>query len=305
MSRSQRSGSRGSRKGFLFTVITLFLLISLLLLSRFYLYRSKEMQDITVTLSGEKIKYTESDISKGYFNILGINLSEIKRNSTKGIVNITFGEIYPIPSSINYNTKLANYESFLEGGYSVMTNTQITLNNFDTNFRIEPYGITFLLSGDDLYIYTDSTDLLKAVYLDVKTDVAAGADSSFTSGSPGGSNPAYPEIHVLARDSEQAVQLDRSRNLNPNDVNNPFYLQLVVTGSPDPPDPRLDVYFGSINSKPGTLRINRYLLTAEVLELQLIYATVNEKVYIKVADSIIDVKVRGMKKQGPIILAEE
>ncbi len=271
------------KRGFLFSVMTLLLLSSLFSLTGYYLTRSKSMQEIKTSVIAGKLKYIENDISKSYFDILGIQFNEIKGSTVK------FNQMYTVPNTEDYNAKLLGYETFLENTYSNLMNTDITATELIPEFRIMPADSYFTI-GNYLYMYTTDTASLNDIFV----QITLSQSGSYTSGAPAG-DLTGPTVHVIIKLANGAVALDETKQLAINEANPSFYVDLAELG-------RVDVYFGLI-SQPGTLQISPDLVSATVERMEIGYNTA-EKVYITVGSIILNPNIQDITKSSTIMLAE-
>lgn len=283
------------KKGFLFTVITIFLLSSLFSLSGYYLARRISTQDLAVSSTlQDKMNFLETDIAASYFDISGIQINRITRQTQ--LVNISFNMAYTVPNTIDIAAAILNYKSFVEGGYAAKTNSQIVLGDFTPAFVILPFGTIFNTSKT-LYIYTPSPGPVKNIYIDARIDASENPpDSTFSTSAPTDDGAGYPLVKVIIRDANEAILLEETRQLNPSETNNAFHVQLDHTGNPPPPSEWVDIEFGLITGKPASLIVNRYLLETTVKEIHLGYAPTADAVYLNTSSAIINLKIGGFRK---------
>ena len=286
-----------NNRGFLFTIVTLLLFLSIFSLSSIYLYRNKELQT-TVTISGlsDKIRYIEDDVvSRVYSELLSVEFGGIDKGST---LNVSFNNAF-LNSSIDYSTIMSNYESFVEGTYSDLNKFNVTLINFGNNFTIEPYNSTFEIIGDDIYIYTMpvSPNLVQSITViaDVEGEKQGNCEK------PQDDGGSYPLITVTY--NYDGGSCTESQQLNPeenNDKNgNQFYMDTKnPTGS-------VEVKYGLISGSNGVLAVLSSTINANITNLNIEYSLVNEKIKLKGGIINISSVIGDISKQSEIILAEE
>lgn len=281
-------GRRFGKRAFLFTIMTLLLLSSLFSLAGHYLAKSKATQDIKIDIFADKITYVISDISKSYFDILGINLSSIERNTN--MATVKFSQLYSVPNNEDYSTRLLDYELFLEGIYKNLMNINLTIDGLTSNFEIMPFQTSFS-AGNDFYAYTVNSSAINSIFILILLNESG----DFIVGTPIEDIGTNPNVHVIVILSNKTVALDSAKALRADEPNEPFYVQIL--------DKRIDIYFGMIDSQPGTLKVAPALLGAEIRQFEIGYSTTG-KVYITVGSVIIDSGLHNTEKKSTIIIAE-
>lgn len=279
------------KKGILFTFLTVLMLSSLFFLTQVYLYRNKELQKvITLSATGDKFRYIEDDvISNIYSDLLWLNSSIIRDDYVKLIFS-PGGKLGP---KINHTKKYYDYENFVENTYANMHKLNISVNNFNPEFQIEPYGITFNYNSEQLYVYTDPQHLEKII-LQLTADVST-LQSNTT---PTNDNHEYPEIHVKFVDTNGDVLYEGNPQQDPDERGD---FELIFDSGE-----RVAVSFGVIGeSPPGTLLVEgNFSVTLDTLELW--FDKISTEVLITTdANILIKTKVEDINKDTEIVLLEE
>lgn len=296
---------RINKKGFLFTIATLLLLLSIFTLASVYLERNKDLQN-TVTLSGigDKLRYVEDDvISNAYSDLLSIKLYNIKKASS---VTVSFNQVLLAPGR-NYSTIMNAYKAFVEGVYAARNNVDITLTGFGNTFTIEPYDTLFKINGENIYVYTMPIPInyIESIRITVKVD----AENSSVCSMPDDDHAQNPEISVTFTYKKEGGGQGSCTNfvkLNPqenNDVgSHQFFLETKN------PAGYVEVKYGRITGMggDGILAIITLGINANVTQLDLEYTlTESGRIKIKGSSISIDSLVGDVTKESEIILAEE
>lgn len=293
------------KKGFLFTIATLLLLLSIFTLASVYLDRNKELQSsITISGVGDKLRYIEDDvISNAYSDLLGIKLDEITKAST---VAISFNQALLAPGR-DYNTIMNTYKEFVEGTYSTQNNVEVALTGFGNTFTIEPYDTLFEVNGENIYVYTMPTPMnyVESIRATVKVD----AENNSICFVPRDDHAQHPEISVTFiykkeggghESCTNSIQLDPQENND--DAGHQFFLETKN------PSGSIEIKYGQITGMDddGVLAILTTNINANVTQLDLEYTLVeDERIKIKGSSISISSLVGGVAKESEIILAEE
>ena len=285
-----------NKKGILFTITTIFLLLAIFLLSSAYLIRNKELQrTATLSLAGDKLSYIEDDITNNiYSDLLSINLESISRgnikNKTGTYVTVVFNHSN-LTSSINHEQLIQNYKNFTEGTYSNLNNINVELNGFNNSFSLSPYNSTFIIDSNMFYVYTDNSDNINRIKLIMTVDEAA---LNTSQGQPSNTGDIEMEIEM----THSGGEFEPTADLDPTNVNDPFYVNFA-SGS------RIEISFGLYNSQNGVLRINASGLKADISNLEFRYDLLSEKIIIKGGNISITSPIENITKETEIIIAEE
>jgi hypothetical protein len=277
-------------KGILFTVSTFMLLLTVLLFSMFYFSVSQEKRSLSFTMFGDRQKFLESDLGETYLNLIDAELDYINRSGNH--VTFDFSSLYEISASPGYQARIADYESFLGGLFSNRTNIDINVA-LDPDFTINPYNISFEIDSDNFYIYTDSSSVVTSYSLTIQVDNPRNAVSD--SGKPGHSGQDYPYINVSIVSSDNQEIIGDERRLDPASSNDPFYSEFDD-------DSRIDVWFGRINGRDGTLRVRTNELVATMNQTSLTY-DFGENVFLEAARTY-NITIGDITKNKLIIAVE-
>ncbi len=287
-----------NKKGILFTITTIFLLLAIFLLSSAYLTRNKELQrTATISLAGDRLSYIKDDITNNiYSDLLSINLESInpepisKGKTRRENATVVFNHSN-LTSSINHEQLMQNYETFIEGTYSALNNINIDLIGFNNSFSLSPYNSTFIIDSNMIYVYTENPDNIKRIKLMMDIDEST---LNISQGQPGNTGDIEVEIEM----NHGGGEFNPTADLDPTINNNPFYVDFA-SGS------RIEINFGLYNSQNGVLRINASGLKADTPHFEFVYYTLSEKIVIKGGNISITSPVENITKQTEIIIAEE
>jgi len=277
------------KKGILFTITTIFLLLAVFLLSSAYLTRNKELQrTATISLAGDRLRYIEDDITDNiYSDLVSINLESISRGT---YVTVVFNHSN-LSSSINHRQLMQDYETFIEGAYSALNNINIDLIGFNNSFSLSPYNSTFTIDSNMIYVYTENPDNIDRIQLIMDIDEAT---LNTSDGQPSDTGDIEVEIEM----THSGGEFNPSADLDPTVNNDPFYVNFEA-GS------RIEINFGLYNSQSGVLRVNASGLKADISHLEFRYNLLSEKVIIKGGNISIIYPVENITKKTEIIIAEE
>jgi hypothetical protein len=131
-----------SDRGYLYTVLTVMLLLSLFTLA-YYFHSKASSQAYSFDIRAEKTANIFDDVQGDLSVLFGLNAS-VNRSS---VIMVVFED--KIPAGYNISSVLEDYKSFLEDQYSDYANANITLDDS----QLEPEFI--LGSYDFLYTYPD------------------------------------------------------------------------------------------------------------------------------------------------------
>ncbi|MFC1800640.1 hypothetical protein ACFLYT_01145 [Nanoarchaeota archaeon] len=278
-----------NKKGILFTITTIFLLLAVFMLSSAYLTRNKDLQrTVVLSLSGNKLKYIEDDVTDDiYEDILGMNIKSITRGTD---VKVAFN-FSNLTASVNHSLLMENYEDFIEGLYSTRNNLNVTLKEFNNSFSVSPYNSTFILDSDMFYGYTTNPDYITKINITLNLDEPS---PNLTQSKPGDSGAIEIAVDITHNGGRHIA----SANLAPASANDPFYITFT-NGT------RIDVNFGTYNGNNGVLRINASGLQANTVDIEYTYNLTSEKVAIKGGNLSISSPVGNITKQTQIIIAQE
>ena len=275
------------KKGILFTVTTIFLLLAVFVLSSAYLTRNNEQQrTATLSTAGDKLIYIKDDATSSiYSDLLSINLESIVRGTDVAVI---FSQSN-LSSSIDHNQIMQDYETFIEGTYATLNNINIELSGFNNSFSLSPYNSTFIIDRNMFYVYTENPSNISRIRLVIAVDAL-----NISDGQPGDTGGVEVEVGIIHNGGE----FNASAELDPAAANSPFYVNFENNS-------RIEVNFGSFNSQDGVLRINASGLEADISHMEFRYNLQSEKVIIKGGNISITSAVENITKQTEIIIAAE
>ena len=143
------------KKGVLFTVTSIMLLLSVYLLANAFSERSAGLSEAIIGLSfGDRLRFIEDDVvSSSYGQLLDIDLDNIERSAR---FMLRFDRFFISPSR-DYPNYMKAYETLIENKYSSLNNINITLSGFNSSFIARPYNSTFILGKSNFTIFTMPT----------------------------------------------------------------------------------------------------------------------------------------------------
>lgn len=282
---------RINKKGLMFTIMTVLLFFSLFVFSKTYLERSEEFKYTLVQTSiPEKMRYVEDDvISNIYSDIIDLNITAIERSGGSLFINFSDANIIYFQNSLNYNVKMQNYQSFMEGNYATLQNLDISLTNFGANFSIEPYQSVFDIDEDNLLILNNASKLQEisfvvkineSEYSTLNENINSGSETIKITVLNSTNDQIHQDIYSLDPSAESTITLS--------------------FGSDD-----LIVQFGNFDIYPdSTLKIETGLYT-ELSEMSFSYVEESETTVIKGGNLTINNAINNISKVTEIILVEE
>ena len=287
-----------NRKGVLFTIVTILLLISLFLVTKAFLERSIELDKTIVDHQNiEKLAYIEDDIvSNSYSDLLKISLSRIKRDVN--FVNITFNNLGVISPNINHIKIMQDYRNFIVNNYSAFSNVEISFSDFTSNFTIFPYNASYRLNGSRLYLYNPNYENLVKISLQARvTEDNANKNTNDTPANSGSGK--IIEVKIVDKDGDTLLGTD-ARILSPSAANLPFYADFNTTSTPN-----ISVYFGQFDNRNGTLLVSTDYTIANITSITLMYNATQQKVYLSAGNLTIVNRVIAVNKTTEVVLGEE
>jgi hypothetical protein len=172
-----------NKKAIFFSLTTTMLLLSTLVFTATYLQTTKETKQIQLaTLISNKLRFIQDDvIGDIYSDLFQFNSVTIER--TGGETIFTCNSSCTIGSGQNYDSRMLEYEGFIESVYANRNNLNINLTNFIPQFNLNPYGTIFDLNQNTYFIYNDPVKLNSLeVVLSVEQTNYNNLKSSFTTG---------------------------------------------------------------------------------------------------------------------------
>ncbi len=304
--------NRNEKKGILFTITAIVLLLSLYLLAEAFMERNNELGSMmSDSVFGDKLRFTEDDLISGsYRDLLDIKLEGISRSST---TDIKFDQFF-LSSLRDYDSYMKSYETLAENRYSSLNNLNVALTGFNTSFLLVPYNSTFEIHSRNLTINTmpTSTNYISSITAYIKVngtfscnDIAcvdqADADNEACE-APGNDPAGNPTVTITWEDKTGFTCL-RSRNVAPTENNDKgngrqFYVSLLNAGN-------AEAKYGQVDGINGMFRMTVNGLQANATQLDLSYALMNEPVVIKGGNIIVKSVLGNITKQMEMILYKE
>lgn len=201
-----------NRKGFLFTIFTLMMLISLFLITLAYVEWFENYKFNNADLSNSKrINFFKDDIGSDIKNILDFDDLTIKREN--GEIEFEFENFFN--SSKDYNLLLNEYESFIEEDYNSYFGNAIDLN-LNNSFLLNPYNISYNTYSNDAYLYINS---INGANLEILIYNSSSLSGTSVPSDMGGD---YPLVKVRFIDRNGYTFLNSERRLDINNSNGNF-----------------------------------------------------------------------------------
>jgi hypothetical protein len=302
---STKAGFFGmNKKGILFTVTTLLLLLSIFTLASTFLERTQELQkDSGIRIEAEQITYAENDIvGNVYWEMLTTNIYSIERGTSLTMkLNST-----QLSESLDHLANMQRYKRFIEENYSLSNNLNITLIGFNNSFKIKPYNAIFLIDKNTLHIYTGHMNLES---LRINMSVSRNNDTKFESSTPQGGGGQRIPVSVSYYDYEGDLVYEESMETsairdNDNAQGRQFY-QSFQEGDAPAYVAHIETKFGDVNGTPTEIYIFTQNMTANITSLELQFVLPTSPVLVTGGNITITSKVGGIKKNSEIILLEE
>ncbi|MAG47604.1 hypothetical protein CL617_03285 [archaeon] len=278
------------KKGFLFTIISLAILLSILVFSIAYLDRVKEFDKLdTVNI----LRYYEDDIVSNVFNDLyNIEVKDIKRSGSV-IVNFSKFGIYKLDKDLNLIRN--NYRTFVGGRYSELNNINVSFSNFLNEFKIKEYNSSFIIRNSNFTMSNENYDFINGIEVDIVVNQTFEIDDSEQ---PSQQDPEDPLIHVRVLRESGVVIYDQSINQGSEESNNPFRVSFKTEEDNDVSEVSFE--YGILNEINGEAFFYSSNLEARITRFEVNYDDIGSKVVI---DSESLVKIND--KESKIILGQE
>lgn len=222
------------KKGLLFTVTTVILLASLVMLAMVFYERNKELSGVVSRSGyGEKLNFVYDDISYDLTDIMGVGGVQI----SGGTVNITLNT--ELRNYVDYDTVVADYVAFINGTYAQNNNIELYVSaESNVNWT---YGYMDI-NEDEMYIYNDA-DRLNGIKTVLK--INSGSYSSDHEVTTAGTT----SFRVVLLNNVDSVLYDETHLVDPTAEN---YVMFRLAGGDT-----LLVKFGKWATNPaGTLHIS-------------------------------------------------
>jgi hypothetical protein len=283
------------KRGFLFTVITFVLLMSVMLLAKAYMYRDQGLRESATSYqSSSRIGMIEEDIISNVFNdLLTVSLQSITRTTT---LTVIFNRS-ELTAARNYPAIMQNYKNYIENTYASQNYINLALNGFNNTFVIQPYGTRFEIVGQTLYLYFASP------YTDISAiSVSAQTDSEKQGSCKAPSTSGAIPITVTYRDTTGYTctnTVSLSATADNDKTGQQFELSLKN------PSGDVDTKFGQVGGINGVLAILPTTANFNITQLSITYTLPASRVYLESGTLGITSRVNNLTKSSKIILAQE
>ncbi|MBS3134672.1 hypothetical protein J4214_05570 [Candidatus Woesearchaeota archaeon] len=279
------------KRGFLFTIISLIMLISILAFVIAYQNRIKELQDAdTVNI----LRYYEDDIvSNSYSDLMDINVVNISKK-TNTLVN--FSSLGKYALDRDNQGIMNNYRNFIIDNYSRLNNINISMDNFVPEFYVKPYNSKFSLGTGSLTVLNPNYTQIQRINIDVTVNETLDAGTAVIPSA----DPGKITINVrFIRRSSKEILYSQEKDQDPTEVNPEFKLPFRS----DPPNPTevssVSVKFGNYGTD-GMLMISTSSLEGEITRFEIYYDNSDSRTII---DTGANLKIND--KSSDIILAQQ
>jgi len=249
-----------NKRGYLITIITVLLLMSLLVLASSYATRLKTNEEIYVkSILGDKIRYIENDIGEEFFYFWTLETDSIQIKQSK--IDIDFEDLFNATANITFPYYSGNYTTFVEDYYGKKMNTEIELNNFTDGFMIHPYGQQFYFDqAGNFYISIHPDYVNHSKWYEIRFEVLNWEKSEQTidvdPADDGCSTWNKVQVQVDTPGAGGNVYNDQPC-LDPYEANEPFEIVFEHNTGAGTYEMRLKIYYGFYDGKPGTFKIVR------------------------------------------------
>ncbi len=288
-----------SRKGFLFSIITILLLYGLFLMSSALNGYAIESESQLIN-EGEKIRFIEDDaISNFYSEVFDADAPTLGRTATTA--QISFGRIGFLSSSVDHSQFVANYKSFFENNYSKSINANISLGSIRNSFVLTPFNYTFEIQTTSLK--ATPTPFVSNYITAISITVNASKTRTGSCQSPA-NDPSGVPITVTFKDNA-GFSCTVTQNLEPLENNDqpPDNRQFLLgfSGGGD-----MEVKFGSVDGTSSTLKVIITGANASVSPLNITFNTTpSSDKFTLIGNTSISVETQSIKRYSSIVLWEE
>ncbi len=280
-----------NKKGFLFTIISLVILISILIFAIAYQNRVKELQKLD---NVNILRYYEDDITaNAYSDLLDIEVFNISRNNN---VLINFSKLGKYALDRNNQEIMNNYRDFIISNYSRLNNINASFDNFVSEFYIRPFNSRFSLNTGNLNILNPNYSQIQRINIDITVNETL--DTGAAEIPP--VNPGKIPIHVrFIRKSNGQVLYEQEKEQDPTG-NNPEFRLPFKSNPPNPVEVSfVNVKFGNYGES-GMLIASVSNLEGEITRFEIFYSNKDSRIALDTNSS-----VRINNKETKIVLAQE
>ncbi len=254
-----------NKRGFLYTIMVLFILTSVLWMAMVYMNRTIDLRDeMSLTSISDNLLFIESDLSSDFLDIIGINSMNLVGNNLSIEGDILVG------NEMNITGSLDSYRTFVETSYIEMTNFNITINEITPTISITPVDYSLQFNNTNVILLADQSKVVDFISIIIQTDSINNISSEIPVEDLGDTTLLLVKI----LNSDDSIVLDEVINLDSNGFNQLFQVEY--------PGGDISVRYGKKNDLNGTLEVWTDGINANI-----------KKVKIGFSDSLTDVQLRG------------
>lgn len=260
------------KKGMLFTLMTFFVLFSLLLFAQSMFLQDLERQNIRISMpSSAKASATEEFIGKDILYIFNVSEAHLNKSASKNSTVLYFSKFGAMPMK-NSSEMLARYTSFIQNNYSKLDGANISIFNATPTLFISGYNTTITLNQTETLIITENPNLIQSITITILTNT-----STFWNSSSPAQDTNSQNITVFIRSSQGTAVFSSSATLNPNKTNAAFTVFFNQSGLSS-----IQVEFGNISNRTGTFRIRANNIAATPQDLKIAYSLISSPVQLRI-----------------------
>ena len=280
-----------NKKGFLFTIISLVILISILIFAIAYQNRVKGLQKLD---NVNILRYYDDDITANvYSDLLNIEMFNISRNNN---VLINFSKLGKYALDRNNQGIMNNYRDFIISNYSRLNNINASFDNFAPEFFIRPFNSKFSLNTGNLNILNPNYTQIQRINIDITVNETLDTDNN----EKPSQDPTGIPIKVRFIRKSGSVIYDEERNQDAMENNAPFRLSFKTNNPPIQHDfSEVSIKFGNYGEN-GMLIASVNNLEGEITKFEIFYNNADSRIVI---DTNNNIKVND--KETKIVLAQE
>ena len=279
------------RRGILLSIMTIFLLFAVFLLSLavFQNQSSSELRQATLSLP-TKIASIEHFVGQDVLWMLNISAPDSEKNLSASTLTIKFANLGSIPLQ-NLSNITDQYASFIKNNYSYFERLNISLINFTTNITLSGYNATISFGQNQTVIFFTQPELLRSLSIMLLTNGTKMWNN--TAPSP---DPSYQNINVSVLNSSGSLVFNSMRSLSPNETNSAFSVFFNQSGLP-----HLHVEYGFALGQSGTLKITTYGLRISPQDLKMTFSLIPGENQIKL-DTVLSISGASISRNDTVTL---
>lgn len=284
-----------NKRAFLFTVVTFFLLFSVMMFAKAFMYREAGFSEsMTMLYTGTKMGIISDDVISNVFSdLLTVNLRTIIRTTS---LLVAFNRT-ELTAARNYQTLFSNYQNYVTGTYANQNGISIGLLGFNNSFTIQPYGTLYRVDGQNMYLY------FKAPYTDiVSINLEVSINSEHQGNCKAPSDSGIIPVTVTYTDIAGWTCTESSLLspiINNDQLGKQFELDLKN------PSGEIDTKFGLVGGVNGVLTILPTTANVNITRLDITYTLPTSSVYLESGTLILNSLAGNFSKSSKIILAQE